>query len=126
MTAHATSPGTPWRRPLAVGLALLVGSLVPSPFDRHEAFDTYGPDKWLHFLGHGAFAMTLADALAGDGAADAVSGAIAVGCSVLLGLTIGYLQQYVPGRVPELADLVAGVFGSILGVGRWYRRGRDR
>ncbi|MDS0284648.1 VanZ family protein [Haloarcula onubensis] len=123
MTAHAAS-ATPWRRALTAGLALLVGSLVPSPFDRREAFDTYGPDKWLHFLGHGTFAVTLADALAADGRGRAVAGGGAVGCSVLLGLTVGYLQRYVPGRVPELADLVAGALGSLFGVGWWYRRGR--
>lgn len=113
-----------WRRARAVGLALLVGSLVPSPFERHDAFDTLGPDKLLHFLGHGLFAVTLADALAGDGTPRALSGGGALGCSAVVGLTVGYLQQYVPGRVSERADLVAGVLGSIAGVG-WWTRARD-
>jgi len=101
----------------------VVGSLLPSPFARHETFETYGPDKWLHFLGHGAFAVTLAEALADDGRASPVSGGGAVCCSVLLGLVVGRLQEYVPGRMPELADVVAGAIGSILGVGWWYRNG---
>jgi len=115
--------GARWRRVLTVGVVLLVGSLVPAPFERHEAFETYGPDKWLHFLGHGAFAVTLADALATDGTASPISGGGAVCGSVLLGLAVGYLQQYVPGRVPERADVVAGALGSVLGVGWWYRNG---
>lgn len=123
MTVHSTSARRR-RRALVVGLVLLVGSLIPSPFDRHEAFDIYGPDKWLHFLGHGAFAATVADALAADGTSPSVSGGTAAGCSVLLGVLIGYLQQYVPGRMPELADLVAGILGSLLGVGWWYRAER--
>lgn len=121
MSPQQSVSGARWRRVLTVGVVLLVGSLVPAPFDRHEAFDTYGPDKWLHFLGHGAFAVTLAEAFTADGRASPISGGGAVCGSVLLGLAVGYLQQYVPGRVPELADLIAGVLGSVVGVGWWYR-----
>ncbi|MBX0288284.1 VanZ family protein [Haloarcula salinisoli] len=121
MPSQEATADARWRRVLTVGVVLLVGSLVPSPFDRHEAFDTYGPDKWLHFVGHVAFAVTLADAFAADGTANPISGGGALCGSVLLGLAVGYLQQYVPGRVPERADLVAGVLGSMLGVGWWYR-----
>jgi len=120
VATHVASVDARWRRALVVGLTLLVGSLVPSPFARHEAFDTYGPDKWLHFLGHGAFAVALAEAL-DDERTPGVSGVGAIGVSALLGLTVGHLQRYVPGRVPELADLVAGVLGSLVGVGWWYR-----
>lgn len=121
MAPHAAPVGARWRRAVVVGLILLVGSLTPSPLARHEAFDTYGPDKWLHFLGHGAFAAALAQALSADGRAKSVSGVGAISVSALLGLTVGYLQRYVPGRVPERADLVAGVLGSVAGVGWSYR-----
>jgi len=121
VATHAALDGARWRRAVVVGLTLLVGSLVPSPFARHEVFDTYGPDKWLHFLGHGAFAAALAEAFGHDGRTAGVAGLGAIGVSTLLGLTVGYLQQYVPGRVPERADQVAGVLGSIAGVGWWSR-----
>jgi len=121
VTTNAAPAGKRWRRAVAVGLTLLVGSLVPSPVARHEAFDTYGPDKWLHFLGHGAFAAAVARALATDGRPPAAAGVGAVGVSTLLGVSVGWLQRYVPGRVPERADLVAGVLGSVAGVGWWFR-----
>lgn len=124
MSSQVATADARRRRVLTIGVGLLVGSLIPSPFERHDAFDRYGPDKGLHFLGHGAFAATLADALAADGRAGPISGGAGAVCgSVLLGLGVGYLQRYVPGRVPELADLVAGALGSILGVCWWYRRG---
>lgn len=121
MPVHATEADDRWRRVAVVGLVLLVGSLTPSPFARRESFETYGPDKWVHFLAHGVFTVTLTDALTADGTGTTVSGGSAVGCSVLLGLVIGHLQKYVPGRAPELADLIAGALGSILGLGWWYR-----
>ena len=100
---------------------MLVGSLLPSPLARHEAFETYGPDKWLHFLGHGAFTVTLADAFASEKMAPTPAAGVAVGCSVALALVVSALQRYVPGRLPELADTVAAVLGSVAGVGWWYR-----
>ena len=121
MSVTAAVSDARWRRAFVVGLTMLVGSLLPSPLARHEAFDTYGPDKWLHFLGHGAFTVTLADAVAGEEVAPIPAAGAAVGGSVALALVVSALQQYVPGRVPELADTVAGTLGSVAGVGWWYR-----
>jgi len=124
MAPYWSSRESPRRIALLAGLALLLGSLIPSPFERHEAFERVGPDKLLHYLGHAGFAAALADALAAEGVPQRQAGGLAVSGSVLLGLTIGALQQYVPGRVPELADLVASALGSVVGAGCWYRFGK--
>lgn len=120
--SHVAEPTqSRWRRPLYVALVLLGGALVPSPFERRESFRYVGPDKWLHFLGHGVFAAVLADAFGADGVGQGGASGLAIGGSASLGLLVGYLQQYVPGRAPELADFVAAVAGSLAGVGWWYR-----
>lgn len=107
---------------VVTALVLLVGSLVPSPLGRHPDFNRFGPDKFLHFLGHAGLAVTLADALATDRLNVSWAGVVAVICSFVHGLITGFLQRYVPGRVPERADLVAGLFGSVVGVlGWWYK-----
>ena len=123
MSLAAAATDRRWRRALGVGLALVVGSLVPSPLERHEAFDRYGPDKWLHCLGHGVFAVTVADAVAATGQDRGRAALVGLCLSTGLGVAVGRLQRYVPGRVPELADLTAGALGSLAGVGWWYRTG---
>jgi len=110
------------RKPtLVVGLVLLVGSLIPSPFERRAAFERVGPDKLLHGIGHAGFAAALSDTLVAEGLPRGVAGPLAVVGSVLLGATIGRLQRYVPGRMAERADLVASALGSLVGAGWWYR-----
>ncbi|WP_128226406.1 VanZ family protein [Halobacteriaceae bacterium SHR40] len=110
-----------WKSVVGTALVLLVASVLPSPLGRHPEFSRFGPDKLLHILGHAWLTVTLADAFETD-RLDAVStGIIAVSVSFVHGLFTGFLQQYVPGRVPERADLVAGLVGSVLGVlGWWY------
>ena len=109
-----------WKRVCATALVLLVAAVVPSPLQRHPEFDRFGPDKLLHLVGHACFAVSLADAFATDRFDPVRAGVLAVVCSTLYGLLTGFLQQYVPGRLPERADLTAGVFGSVLGVLGWY------
>jgi VanZ family protein len=110
----------------AVSVLLLVGGLVPVPFERRPAFSSVGPDKLLHLLGHGAFSVALADALAADGRGDGESAVVAAATSTAYSFAIGRLQRRVPGRVPERADVVAGVVGSVLAVVWWAIRGDDR
>lgn len=102
-----------WQAVGIVALVLLVGCLLPSPLGRRPEFDRFGPDKLLHFLGHGYLTVTIADALSPDGPGP-VAGVLAVGGSTAFSLVLGSLQQYVPGRAPERADVVAGLLGSIL------------
>jgi len=115
-----------------VALAVVGGSLVPSPLRRHPAFSVVGPDKLLHLLGHAGLAATLADALAGEGWSVSTRSVAAVAVSMGAGYAVGVLQQFVPGREGERADFVAGVLGAVLGVttlataddrrvGRWRR-----
>lgn len=103
-----------WMTVAVIAATLLVGSVLPLPFGRHPEFGRVGPDKVLHLLGHGAFAVALAAAL-GAGRRDRRAAALAVGLSTGYGLVLGRLQGRVPGRVGERADLVAGGLGSVLG-----------
>jgi len=107
-----------WRTVLFVGLVMVLGSVIPSPLGRHPEFRYVGPDKLLHLLGHAGFTTALADALVADGVDDRTACWLAVGGSVSLGLGVGYLQRYVPGRMPERADLAAGLVGSIWSIAR--------
>ena len=113
-----------WRTALCIGLGLVIGSVIPSPFGRHPQFRRVGPDKFLHAVGHAVFAAALADASADDGVDERIASCLAVAGSVSLGLVIGALQRYVPGRLPERADIAAGALGSVGGIaGWWYRSG---
>jgi VanZ family protein len=107
-------------------VVLLVGGLVPVPFERRPEFSSVGPDKLLHLLGHGAFSVALADALAADGRGHGESAVVAAATSTAYGFVIGRLQRRVPGRVHERADVVAGVVGSVLAVVWWAIRGDER
>jgi len=108
-----------WRSVLLIGLVLVVGSVLPSPLGRHPEFSRVGPDKILHFLGHAGFAVTLTDALTADGIEPIGAGGLAITVSTALGLALGFFQRFVPGRVPERADLLAGFLGSVCGVVGW-------
>jgi len=110
-----------WTVVALVALVLVVGSLMPSPLRRRPEFSRVGPDKFLHFLGHGSLAVALAAALRGDRRSRWLPALLAVGCSTTLGVVTGTLQRWVPGRKPELADLVAGFLGAVVGVGWWAR-----
>lgn len=110
-----------WKTVAGTALVLLVASVLPSPLRRHPEFSRFGPDKFLHLLGHAWLTVTLVDAFATDRLDVGPAAVVAVVCSLLHALVTGFLQQYVPGRVPERADLVAGFIGSVVGVlGWWY------
>lgn len=111
---------TRWQEAARVAFVLMVGCLVPSPLPRYPEFDRFGPDKVLHFLGHGYLTATLVNALAPD-CALGKSAVLALGGSTALGVVTAYAQQYVPGRAPERADLVASLCGSLAGLVLWRR-----
>jgi VanZ family protein len=114
-----------WGAVVAGTLVLLVGSLVPSPFGRHPEWRWVGPDKLLHLVGHAGYSVALADALGGGRLTDREAAALAVGVSTTHSLLTGRLQERVPGRRFELADVLAAVLGSVLAVLGWsLRRGR--
>lgn len=107
-------------------LVLLVGAVLPSPLRRRPAFGRFGPDKLLHLVGHAVFAAVLADALGADGRDELDAAVLSVGGSTAFALLTGHLQRWVPGRVGERADLVAGLLGSILGALGWRYERRVR
>lgn len=111
--------------PVAVGtVVLLAAALVPSPFERRPGWVRFGPDKLLHFLGHAGYAAALADALSAGRYSNESAAVLAVLGSTVNSLVIGRLQQWVPGRRHESADVIAGLVGAILAVTAWYADGR--
>jgi VanZ family protein len=115
--------GSDWRRTALVAAVLFVGSVVPVPFGRHPEFEWFGPDKLLHLLGHGALAAATADAL-GGGRVALRDAALAVGLSAGYAVILGRVQERIPGREPERADLAASLLGATLGaVDRLCRSG---
>lgn len=113
-----------WATVLLYAAVLLAGAVIPSPTGRHPEFDWVGPDKFLHLVGYGGFAVVVADTLA-EGRLDESSAAVlSVTVSTGYGLLTGRLQEQVPGRAPERADLLAGLLGSVLGVFWWRYRSR--
>jgi VanZ family protein len=109
----------PWSTVTWYSLVLLAGSLVPVPFGRRPEF---GPDKLLHFVGYGGLTWLVARALDAEGWNLRDASLLAVGVATGWGVLVGYLQEYVPGRVNERADLAAGVLGAVAGVLYWRRR----
>ena len=102
-----------------VAAALLVGAVVPVPFGRRPEFDRFGPDKLLHLVGHGAFAAATADALGAGRGGRRRAAVLAVLLSIGYALLLGGLQERVPGREAERADLAASLLGSVVGVAGW-------
>lgn len=111
--------GASWRVVGLLAVALFIASLLPIPFRRRPEFGRVGPDKFLHLVGHSGFAAALAAALNAGRFDHRTAGVLAISGSTGYGLIIGRLQEWVPGRVHESADIVAGFIGSVLGVLGW-------
>lgn len=113
-----------WRRVGVGTVVLLVSTLLPLPFDRRPEWGRFGPDKLLHFVGHAGYTLVLADAWVTEGRDEEDATLLAVVVSVGLGLLIGRLQEWVPGRANESSDLIAGVLGSVVAAIGWHVRPR--
>lgn len=113
-----------WTDAVGFTLVLLVASLVPSPFERHSGWEWewVGPDKFLHLVGHAAYAVVLADALDAGRCSRPQAAFLAVCLSTGHSLVTGRLQAHVPGRASERADVVASLVGSVLAASGWYVR----
>jgi VanZ family protein len=116
------SPDARWTAAVVATVVLLAGSLVPSPLKRRPGWKWVGPDKWLHFVGHAVYAVTLANALGAGRRSDGHAAVLAVGLSTLHSLLAGRLQRWVPGRAFEPVDVAAGLLGAVLGVYAWWSR----
>jgi VanZ family protein len=118
MVPDSTDPR--WRRATVATFVLLAAAVVPSPLRRHESWAWFGPDKFLHLVGHAGYAAVLADAFGGGRCSDEQAAVLAVLVSTGHSLASGRLQRWVPGRAFELADVLAGLVGAVLAVGGWY------
>lgn len=105
---------------MSSAILLLVGSALPLPPQHNPDFGLYGPDKFLHLLGHAGFAAALVAALEDD--EPSLRGAVmAVVLSTVYGIGTELLQEMIPGREFERGDIIAGFVGSLIGVISWYR-----
>lgn len=111
--------GHSWRVVGLLAAVLFVASILPVPFRRRPEFGRVGPDKVLHLVGHCGFAASIADALDAGRLEHRTAGVLAIVISTGYGLVVGRLQEWVPGRVHEPADIVAGFVGSVVGVLGW-------
>lgn len=116
-------------RVTVIATLLLVCSVAPLPTRYNPDFGLYGPDKFLHFLGHAGLAAALVDAFRDTGRSGHVT-VIAVVLSTGYGIGTELLQKGVPGREFERGDVIAGFVGSLVGGlhGRLpsYRRQENR
>jgi len=114
------SPSSRWLA-VAVGtVALLVASILPSPFGRRPGWLWVAPDKLLHFVGHTGYVVALANALHAGRRTDAEAAVLAVGISTTHSLVTGRLQRRVPGRAFEPTDVLAGLAGAVFAAVGWY------
>ncbi|PSP81894.1 teicoplanin resistance protein VanZ [Halobacteriales archaeon QS_1_68_17] len=107
-------------------VVLLVASLLPFPFGRHPGWGWFAPDKLLHLIGHAVHAAMLVRRLENGPWTDESAALLAVCLSTGHGLATGWLQQRIPGRASEPADVLAGLLGAVLAVTGWYHRRRSR
>lgn len=108
------SPSARWTTVAVSTVVLLLASLVPSPFRRRPGWKWQGPDKFLHLVGHAAYAVVLANAFSANRWTDGESATLAVCVSTIHSLVTGWLQERVPGRAFEPIDVLAGLVGAIL------------
>jgi len=102
-----------WGPAAITGGLLLAGSTVPIPAGVDLDYGRYGPDRFLHLVGHAGFSAALVAALDGD--RPLANATLAVGVSTGYGICTELLQEAVPGRGFERGDVVAGFVGSVLG-----------
>lgn len=109
-----------WTAAIVGTVVLFVASVVPSPLERHPEWKWVGPDKVLHLVAHAVYGVTLADALRGGRCDERQAAVLAVCGSTVHSLVTGRVQERVPGRAFEVADVLASLLGAVLAVGGWY------
>jgi VanZ family protein len=109
-----------WAAAIVGTVVLFVASVVPSPLERHPEWKWVGPDKFLHLVAHAAYAVALAEALRGGRCDERQAAVLAVCGSTVHSLVTGRVQERVPGRAFEVADVLASLLGAVLAVGGWY------
>lgn len=107
---------------ISVGIfagVILLTAIVPLPDGNRPRFGPLGPDKFLHLLVHAGFTGSLAAALDDQYGVDVPLAVGIVGFSIAYGIGIEYLQESIPGRAFELADIAGDTVGSVVGVVAW-------
>lgn len=98
----------------ATAILLFVGSATPLPTRYNPDFGLYGPDKFLHLLGHAGLTAVLIDAFQNNGHS-ILAAMIAVVLSTGYGVGTELLQEVILGREFERGDVIASFFGSLIG-----------
>ena len=111
--------GARWKAAVASGTIILLGALVPMPFERRPEFGMLGPDKFAHFFGHGGFAVALVDALGAGRLDRRLAAVLGLVGAIAYGHAIEHIQDHVPGRGYEFGDIVAGTLGALVGIAGW-------
>ena len=112
-----------WAPPVLIALGIFAVSSLPArqlppPVIPHL-------DKAQHGLAYGLLGATCARALALSGATARPALVLgAAGIATLYGASDELHQSLVPGRTPELGDLIADAVGSLTGAALWTRRRR--
>lgn len=117
---RSRSPSSRWLAVAVSTVALLIASILPSPLRRHPGWKWVGPDKFLHFIGHAGYVVTLANAFSVGRRTDVEAAILAVCISTTHSLVTGRLQKRVPGRAFEPIDVLAGLAGAIFAAIGWY------
>lgn len=116
---HEVSTRKRW---ISVGIfagVILLTAIVPLPDGNRPRFGPLGPDKFLHLIAHAGLTGSLAAALDDHHEVDVLLAAGIVGVSIAYGIGIEYLQEAIPGRTFEVADIAGAAVGSVVGVIAW-------
>lgn len=105
------------RWPLLLAWLALIFGLSSIPNEIRRPTSTIPYDKIAHFLEYGVLAFLVAWVLARGrrSPVDGAIAAIAVGASVLYGVSDEWHQSYVPGRDPSWTDLSTDALGAACG-----------
>jgi VanZ family protein len=111
-----------WRHPLWVAFALFGASTVPLPAGTPDV-TLLNTDKLLHAAGHAWLTAAIAERVDDTHLRSVM---LAIALSVGFGVMTELLQKFIPGRLFERSDIIAGCVGSLAGAGGWGCNGLRR
>ncbi len=112
-----------WLPVAHIAIGLLVAAVVPTGPSEPTILFGVGLDKYLHAVGYGLLAGTLAGALHRGPTPATI--ALVVGVTVCYGFGTELLQLPLAGRSFSRQDIVADGVGAVLAVGLWSLSRRD-
>ena len=96
-----------WALVIAILTSVPPGAGVPLPGE--------GPDKALHLLVYAVLAFLLCLAFRASGRPTARAAVLALAIAAAYGIVDEWHQELIPGRNPDLADVLADAVGGVLG-----------